>query len=103
MGDTATLDYDSYASITAGTFIGTGAAGMAQTFSSHEQGVLAVSVGQGQSVGVKITVSDKDGKELLSYTPELPFSVIIFSSPELISGESYHITVGTQEGDLTAD
>lgn len=103
MGDTATLDYDSYASITGGTFIGTGAAGMAQTFSSHEQGVLAVSVGQGQSVGVKITVSDKVGKELLSYTPELPFSVINFSSPELISGESYHITVGTQEGDLTAD
>lgn len=103
MGDTATLDYDSYASITGGTFIGTGAAGMAQTFSANGQGVLAVSVGQGQSVGVKITVSDKDGKELLSYTPELPFSVIIFSSPELISGESYHIAVGTQEGDLTAD
>ena len=101
-GDTATLDYDSYASITGGTFIGTGASGMAQTFSANEQGVLAVSVGMGQSTGVKITVSDSGGKELMSYTPELPFSVIIFSSPELVSGETYHVTVGTLEGDLEA-
>lgn len=101
-GDTATLDYDTGATISGGVFIGTGASGMAQTFSSNTQGVLAVSVGGGQSSNVKITVSDSSGKELVSYEPELPFSVIIFSTPELVSGQSYHVTVGSLEGDITA-
>lgn len=101
-GDTATLDYDTSATITGGVFIGTGASGMAQTFSSSTQGVIAVSVGGGQSSGVTITVSDGEGKELVSYQPELAFSVIIFSTPELVSGQSYHVTVGSLEGDITA-
>lgn len=101
-GDTATLDYDTSATITGGVFIGTGASGMAQTFSANSQGVLAVSVGSGQSSGVKITVSDSSGKELVSYEPKLAFSVIIFSTPELVSGQSYHVTVGSLEGDITA-
>lgn len=101
-GDTATLDYDTSATITGGVFIGTGASGMAQTFSSNTQGVLAVRVGGGQSSGVKITVSDSEGKELVSYQPELNFSVIIFSTPDLVSGQSYHVTVGSLEGDITA-
>lgn len=101
-GDTATLDYDTSATITGGVFIGTGASGMAQTFSSNSQGVLAVSVGGGQSSGVKITVTNGEGKEIVSYQPELPFSVIIFSTPELVSGESYHVTVGSIEGDIKA-
>ena len=102
-GDTATLDYDTSATIDGGIFIGTGASGMAQTFSDNAQGVLAVSVGQGQSAGVEITVSDGDGKELVSYRPELDFSVIIFSTPDMVSGETYHVTVGSLEGDLEAN
>lgn len=102
-GDTATLDYDISATISGGVFIGTGASGMAQTFSANTQGVIAVGVGGGQSSGVKITVSDSDGKELVSYQPELSFSVIIFSTPELVSGQSYHVTVGSIEGDITAN
>ena len=39
-GDTAVLDYDTSAAIAGGTFLGTGAAGMAQTFRSAEQGVV---------------------------------------------------------------
>ncbi len=100
-GDTATLDYETSGTINGGVFIGTGAAGMAQTFSHNTQGVLAVQVGQGQS-GATITVSDKDGKELISYQPKLAFSVIIFSTPEIISGETYHITIGEVEGDMEA-
>lgn len=102
-GDTATLDYDTGATITGGTFIGTGASGMAQTFSSNEQGVLAVSVGNGQTAGVTIKVTDADGKELISYQPKLDFTVFIFSTPEIVSGETYHITVGSVEGDMKAD
>lgn len=101
-GDTATLDYDTSGTITGGVFIGTGASGMAQTFSDNEQGVLAVSVGQGSDAGTEICVSDATGKELVSFQPELPFSVIIFSTPELVSGQTYHVSVGDVEGELEA-
>lgn len=101
-GDTATLDYDKSGVITGGTFIGTGAAGMAQTFSDSEQGVVAVSVGS-QSAGTQITLKDKDGNMIIEYAPELPFAVVILSSPELVSGETYSITVGSQSGEFEAN
>lgn len=100
-GDTATLDYDTTAEITGGTFIGTGASGMAQTFSDSEQGVIAVSVGE-QSAGTGITLTDKNGNEIISYTPELSFAVVILSSPDITSGETYTITVGEASGEFEA-
>ncbi len=93
-GDTATLDYDVSGVITGGTFIGTGASGMAQTFSDSEQGVIAVRAGN-QSAGTTITITDQDGNTLVEYTPELSFDVIIFSSPELVSGDTYTVTTGS--------
>ena len=101
-GDTATLDYDVSGVITGGTFIGSGASGMAQSFSDSQQGVIAVSVGN-QSAGTAVTLEDEEGNVLLSFEPELSFQVLILSSPEVISGETYTITVGTSSGDVTAD
>ncbi len=100
-GDTSTLDYDVSAVITGGTFIGTGASSMAETFSDSEQGVIAVSVGT-QSAGTLITVTDSDGNVVLEYEPELSYQVFIFSSPELVSGDTYTISVGTISGDVSA-
>lgn len=101
-GDTATLDYDVSGTITGGTFMGTGASGMAQTFSDSKQGVIAVNVGN-QAANTAVTIKTKDGKSLLSHTPELSFAVVIFSSPELKAGESYTLTVGTLSDTVTAD
>lgn len=93
-GDTATLDYDVSGTITGGTFIGTGASGMAQTFSSSEQGVIAVSVGGTCAAETQITLTDKDGNTIISYAPELDFGVVILSSPDITKGETYTIAVG---------
>lgn len=101
-GDTATLDYDTSAVITGGTFIGTGASGMAQTFSGAEQGVVSLSVGN-QSAGTAVTLADQNGNSLLSYTPEMSFQVVILSSPDMVSGETYTITVGTASSQVVAD
>lgn len=102
-GDTATLDYDSSAVICGGTFIGTGASGMAQSFSdSQNQGVIALSVGN-QSAGINIKLTDKNGKEIINYTPELDFAVVILSSPDIKQGESYNIAVGTQTATAEAE
>ncbi len=100
-GDTATLDYDKSATITGGTFIGTGASGMAQTFSDSEQGVFAVSVGN-QSAGTNISLQDKNGNTIVSFAPELSFAVVIISSPDIVSGETYTITVGETSGEFEA-
>ena len=100
-GDTATLDYDTSAVITGGTFIGTGASGMAQTFSDSQQGVIAVMVGN-QPAGTQISLADASGKIIISYVPELSFGVVILSSPEMEKGDAYTITVGNQTAEFEA-
>lgn len=100
-GDTATLDYDTSAIITGGTFIGTGASGMAQTFSDSEQGVFAVGVGN-QASDTKIELKDSKGNVIISYEPELSFAVVILSSPDIKKGETYTITVGSTTGEFEA-
>lgn len=101
-GDTATLDYDTSGVITGGTFIGTGGAGMAQSFSDSDQGVIAVSTGN-QSAGTEIKLTDRDGNTIITHTPELDFAVVILSSPDIVSGETYTITVGSSSGEFTAN
>lgn len=99
-GDTATLDYDKSATISGGTFIGTGGAGMAQSFSQSGQGVIAVNVGNAAS---NTAITLKDGsKTLLNHTPSLPFAVVIFSSPDIQSGKSYTLTIGSNSAPVTA-
>ncbi|MBR2327474.1 MAG: carbohydrate-binding domain-containing protein [Clostridia bacterium] len=94
-GDTATLDYDISGSITGGTFIGTGSANMAQTFSDASQGVIAGRVGN-VLANTRITLKDGSGKVIIDHTPVLDYAVIIVSSPELVSGESYELTIGDE-------
>lgn len=101
-GDTATLDYDSGAVITGGTFIGTGASGMAQTFSDSDQGVISVSVGS-QSAGTLVKLTDSAGNTVIEYTPELSFAVVILSSPDIIKGETYTIWIGSASEEFEAN
>ncbi len=101
MGDTATLDYDVSGVITGGTFIGTGASGMAQTFSNSKQGVIAMIVGN-RSAGTEILLKDSDGKTILSCQPELDFALVILSSPEIKKGETYKVVIGTDTGEIQA-
>ena len=101
-GDTSTLDYDKRATISGGTFIGTGASGgMAQTFSDLKQGIINISVGN-QSAGAEIILTDNKGNTVLTYTPPLSFGIVIYSSPDIITGETYTVTVGSRSGEITA-
>lgn len=101
-GDTATLDYDVSGVISGGTFIGTGGQMMAQTFSDSEQGVIGVQVGN-QQAGTLITLTDSSGNVVISHEPELPFAIVILSSPEMKKGEIYTITVGELSEDFEAE
>lgn len=101
-GDTATLDYDVSGVITGGTFIGTGGTMMAQSFSDSEQGVIGVKVGS-QEAGTLITLTDSEGNVVISYEPELPFAIVILSSPDIVKGETYKIAVGEASGEFEAN
>ena len=100
-GDTAVLDFDRSGTISGGTFIGTGAATMAQTFTGSTQGVISVNAGS-QSAGTQITLTDSSGSTILSHTPELDFEIVILSCPAIASGESYTLRVGNTTQDFTA-
>lgn len=101
-GDTSILDYDTEGTITGGTFIGTGAAKMAQSFSDAGQGVITLRTGS-QSAETKITVTDSSGNAILTCTPALPFEIVIISSPELEEGETCTVTVGDASSQVTAE
>ena len=99
-GDTAVLDYDTSAAIAGGTFLGTGAAGMAQTFRSAEQGVVTERV-SGEA-GEEIVLADASGTALLTLSPALDFQFVVLSSPDLVSGETYTLTVGGASTEVQA-
>lgn len=99
-GDTAVLDFEKSAVITGGFFIGTGSQMMAQSFSQESsQGVIALSVGN-QAAGTEITV--KGGSASVSYTPTLPFQILIISTPDMVKGEQYTVSIGELSGSFAA-
>lgn len=101
-GDTAVLDYDVAAKITGGTFIGTGSSMMAQAFTDNEnQGVMALGIGY-QPENTEISIQDMTGKEILNYSPELSYEILIFSSQDIVTGETYNVIVGENTGEITA-
>ena len=100
-GDTSVLDYETTGVITGGTFAGSGAYSMAQSFSDSEQGVIALSVGN-QSSGTQVTLTDEAGNVLFDIQPNLDFAIVILSSPDMVKGESYTVTVGAASGTFEA-
>ena len=99
-GDTSVLDYNSTATITGGTFIGTGGAGMAENFSSAEQGLIAVSVGN-QSAGSTVTLENEAGDVIAEVTPQLDYAVVYISTEDMAQGETYTLTAGSYSESIT--
>ena len=99
-GDTSVLDYNGTASIKAGTFIGTGGAGMAVNFSSAEQGLIAVNAGN-QSAGSTVTLKDASGDVIAETTPGLDYAVVYVSTQDMTKGETYSLTVGSYSESIT--
>ena len=99
-GDTSVLDYNSEATVEAGTFIGTGGAGMATSFSSADQGLIAVSVGN-QSAGSTVTLKDEAGNVIAETTPELDCAVVYISTEDMAQGNTYTLTAGNYSESIT--
>lgn len=100
-GDTAVLDFDQTGVITGGTFIGTGAHMMTQSFTDGDQGVISLNVGK-QKTATAIELRDAAGKVIISCAPAMMFEIVIISTPELVKGESYTIVIGGETQTCTA-
>ena len=97
------LDYDKTAIITGGTFIGTGSTMMAQTFSDGStQGTFAVTCGT-QSAGTAILLTDEAGNTVVDYTPQLSYGLVVISTPEMVRGENYTISINGVSGTFAAN
>lgn len=81
--------------ISGGLLLAVGSSGMAETAENNGQAVLAASWRSGGlSAGATVGIVDKDGKVLAAF--ELPKAIqsIVFSCPELVSGQTYSVVGG---------
>ena len=100
-GANGPLDYNGKGKISGGTVRITGSVQMAQSLQGSGQGVLGVSVGS-IAGGTGWEVLDSDGKVIMSGEPAKTYQCIVISSPELVSGQTYTLKVGTLSGELQA-
>lgn len=103
-GDTSIIDADESPVITGGTFVSTGSTTMmAQTFaSSSTQGVISCTTGT-QSPGSVVTVQDSNGNSVVSYEVEYSCAIVIISSPDIVKGDTYTLTIGSTSGSVQAE
>lgn len=84
--------------ITGGTVLALGAAGMAETFGSGSTQCSFLQMLSGSfSAGDEITIADSSGHALITYTAVKRGNCVVFSSPELIQGETYTVTAGSEQ------
>lgn len=89
-----TLDYDSTFNITGGTLIGAGSSGMLQT-PSNSSSQISLSVVLGNlDADTLIHIENESGDDILTFSPSKTYQSVIFSSPELVNGDTYKIYYG---------
>lgn len=66
------------------------------------QGVIRTETGS-QSAGTSITITDENGNELLSFTPEKSYGTITVSHPDIKQGNNYIITAGNDVINISMD
>ena len=107
-GSNSAIDYGSESGgeciVTGGTVLAFGASGMAEEFSSSStQCAVLYNLSSTVQAGTPFKVTDANGTEIISCTPECSYSSIAFSVPELTVGETYIITCGEESVELTPD
>ncbi len=92
-GGNGTLDYDQTFSIHGGTLIAVGSSDMAQSpSSSSTQNSLTFYLSSTYNAK-KITLEDEDGNEIISYTPQKSYELVIISSQKIREGETYTLKI----------
>ena len=102
-GGNGALDYDGTGQITGGTIVALGAAEMAMNFdSTSTQGSILLTTSSCPA-GTEVVLKDADGTELVSCTAEKTFSSVVISCPELVQGDTYTVSVGSEDTTITLE
>lgn len=87
-----------------GTIIAIGASGMAESFESDSAQCSFIKTFSGtMSAGTQITITDENGKTIFEHKSAKSFNSVVFSSPDLVLGNTYTITVGDQTETITIE
>lgn len=98
------MDYGICAAITGGGIVAVGGSGMAQGFGDESTQCSAlVNFDEWIDAGETITLTDSDGKEVLSYKADKKFNSVVISTSDMKQGETYTLTVGDQSSTFTLD
>lgn len=94
------LDHDGAMMVNGGTLTAVSAAGMVEApGSASTQNVLCYTLSENAEAGTKIEVKKANGTVIASHTGKNAYQSFIFSSPELVTGETYTIYVNGEEKD----
>ncbi|TGE35542.1 carbohydrate-binding domain-containing protein [Desulfosporosinus fructosivorans] len=88
------LDYDGSFTISGGTLVASGSSGMAQAPNTNSQPSILMNYTSTQTAGSTITLKDKDGTIVATYTPSKQYNSVAISSPQLSVGSTYTLYTG---------
>lgn len=100
-GDSA-IDYDGSATVTGGTVIAAGYSGMAQNFGTDStQGSILLTSRSTSAETIRVT--DASGSVLAEFLPAKAYNCVIVSTPALMQGGTYTVTMGGESTDVTLE
>ncbi|KGK91170.1 hypothetical protein DP73_04850 [Desulfosporosinus sp. HMP52] len=91
------VDYDGSFAISGGTLVASGSSGMAQAPSTNTQPSILMYYTSAQAAGTALTLKDKNGNIVLTYTPSKQYSSVAISSPKLTVGSTYTLYSGDNQ------
>ncbi|WP_423818024.1 carbohydrate-binding domain-containing protein [Salinimicrobium sp. TIG7-5_MAKvit] len=98
------IDYDRQFNISGGFLLAVGSSGMAQAPSnSSNQNSVLVKLNSGREANTLIHLENSDGTSLFTFMPAKAFQSVVFSSPQLKTGESYNLYLGGSSSGTATD
>lgn len=82
--------------ISGGRFLAVGASGMAETAQGDGQGVIGVRMGN-ISADSTVKITDEKGNTVIEFITPKAMGSLVYSSPDIVSGDNYTISVNSQE------
>lgn len=89
------LDYDSSFTISGGTLVAVGSAGMvAAPDANSTQNVLQLTLNAVQPAGTLVHIQNSAGDTILTFAPNKAYQSLVFTSSALKAGETYEVSLG---------
>jgi hypothetical protein len=100
----AALDYDATFTIEGGFLVAAGSVGMAQApGGASTQNSLLLNYSATQPAGALTHIQDSQGNDILTFAPAKQYQSLSFSSPALVTGETYTVFSGGSFSGVATD